>query len=302
MTPELQDHVDLHLHSAPAPFVRIGDSAEIAQWCAEAGMRAIVVKSHFESTVSKVHHARKAVAGAWPDFQVHASVTLNRGVGGLNPLAVELALEQGAKCVWLPTLDAANHARAYGSAGTYGFSDMTLTSRRRSAHPGYEVVDGDGRLRGEVDEIIAMTMDYDVILGTGHISAAEIGMVVERCAALGHRKLVITHPELRTAGLSFEQMRDFTAAGAHLEFCAVDLMPMFHCLTLDDLTRYCTELPLDRLLLSSDGGQPFNPRPDEALRIVTRSLRSKGVPEATIAAMCKSNPMRLLAEADRAPG
>lgn len=291
---ELQDYCDLHLHSAPAPFVRIGDGAEIAQWCAEAGMRAIVIKSHFESTVSKVHHARRAVAENWPGFEVHSSITLNRGVGGLNPGAVELALEQGTKCVWLPTLDAANHARAYGGAGTYGFADMTLTSRRPTVHPAYEVVDGAGRLRAEVDDIIAMTMDYDVILGTGHLSAQEIRQVVDRCAALGHRKLVITHPELRTASLSLDEMRDFTAAGAHLEFCAVNLFPMFHCLTLDQLAGYCTDLPLDRLLLSSDGGQPFNPRPHEALRVVALSLRSRGVPESTLDAMCKTNPMRLL--------
>lgn len=124
-------------------------------------------------------------------FEHHA----HRGVGGLNPGAVELALEQGAKCVWLPTLDAANHARAYGGTGTYGFTDMTLSGRRRSTHPAYEVLDGAGGLRSEVEEIIAMTIDYDVILGTGHLSPGEIRQVVDRCADLGHRKLVITHPE-----------------------------------------------------------------------------------------------------------
>ena len=42
----LDGFYDLHIHSAPAPFVRIGDSAEIALWCAEAGMAGIVIKSH----------------------------------------------------------------------------------------------------------------------------------------------------------------------------------------------------------------------------------------------------------------
>ena len=42
----LKGFYDLHIHSAPAPFVRIGDSAEIARWCAEAGMAGIVIKSH----------------------------------------------------------------------------------------------------------------------------------------------------------------------------------------------------------------------------------------------------------------
>ena len=112
----LKGFYDLHIHSAPAPFVRIGDSADIARWCAEAGMAGIVIKSHFESTVSKAYHARLAVRDDYPDFQVFSGIALNRGVGGVNPGAVELALQQGAKVVWLPTLDAANHAAAFGAA------------------------------------------------------------------------------------------------------------------------------------------------------------------------------------------
>ena len=102
----LDGFYDLHIHSAPAPFVRIGDSADIARWCAEAGMAGIVIKSHFESTVSKAYHARLAVREAYPDFKVFSGIALNRGVGGVNPGAVELALQQGAKVVWMPTLDA----------------------------------------------------------------------------------------------------------------------------------------------------------------------------------------------------
>src|SRR5882672_11357231 len=60
---------DMHIHSAPAPFVRIGDSIDIASWCAEAGMAGLVIKSHFESTISKVHHARRALQDRFPDFK-----------------------------------------------------------------------------------------------------------------------------------------------------------------------------------------------------------------------------------------
>ena len=89
----LNGFYDLHIHSAPAPFVRIGDSADIARWCSEAGMAGTVTKSHFESTVSKAYHARLAVRDAYPAFQVFSGIALNRGVGGVNPGAVELALQ-----------------------------------------------------------------------------------------------------------------------------------------------------------------------------------------------------------------
>ena len=150
----LDGFYDLHIHSAPAPFVRIGDSADIARWCAEAGMAGIVIKSHFESTVSKVHHARLAVREAFPDFQVFSGIALNRGVGGVNPGAVELALQQGARIVWMPTLDAVNHARVFGAGGTYGFKAMTLTSRRTGAQQLYSVIDANGSLTGEAPTAI----------------------------------------------------------------------------------------------------------------------------------------------------
>jgi 4-hydroxy-4-methyl-2-oxoglutarate aldolase len=38
-------------------------------------------------------------------------------VGGLNPLAVELAAREGARVVWLPTVDAENEAHAHRTPG-----------------------------------------------------------------------------------------------------------------------------------------------------------------------------------------
>ena len=77
--------IDTHVHTGPAPFRRIGDTIDVARWCSEAKMTAIVIKSHFEATVAKVYHARKEI----PDLEVYAGIALNRGVGGINPAARE---------------------------------------------------------------------------------------------------------------------------------------------------------------------------------------------------------------------
>ena len=45
--------------------------------------------------MTKVYHARKEI----PDLGVYAGIALNRGVGGINPAAVEQALRQDAKMV-----------------------------------------------------------------------------------------------------------------------------------------------------------------------------------------------------------
>jgi hypothetical protein len=107
---------DTHVHTGPAPFVRIGDTIDIAQWCADAGMSGIVVKSHFEATIAKVYHARKAV----PGFPIFAGIALNVGVGGVNPGAVEQALQQDARVVWMPTLDSVAHKQVFGAGGAVG--------------------------------------------------------------------------------------------------------------------------------------------------------------------------------------
>ena len=202
----LKGFYDLHIHSAPAPFVRIGDSAEIARWCAEAGMAGIVIKSHFESTVSKAYHARLAVRDDYPDFKVFSGIALNRGVGGVNPGAVELALQQGAKVVWLPTLDAANHAAAFGAGGTYGFKAMTLTSRRKGERSALRVIGENGKLTSEAKEVVELVVEYDAILATGHISKEEILATVEFALGVGAKRVVITHPELAAPKLDLPTM------------------------------------------------------------------------------------------------
>ena len=46
-----------------------------------------------------------------PEVLTLGSVCLNRAVGGMNPLAVEIAAREGARTVWMPTVDAVNEAR-----------------------------------------------------------------------------------------------------------------------------------------------------------------------------------------------
>ncbi|HEU4377492.1 MAG TPA: DUF6282 family protein [Hyphomicrobiaceae bacterium] len=290
----LDGFYDLHIHSAPAPFKRIGDSADIARWCAEAGMAGIVIKSHFESTISKVHHARIAVREQFPHFKVFPSIALNTGVGGVNPGAVELALQQGAKVVWLPTLDAANHARVFGASGTYGFKGMTLTSKRKRVPAVYSITDANGKLTGEAKEVIELVIAYDAILATGHVSKEEILAAADFAFAAGAKRVVITHPELATPKLDVPTMVQLAKAGAYMEFCAVNLLPTFYCLSLEGLMEAMAAVTPERTILSSDGGQPFNPRPPEAIRIVVQSLHEKGVALETIRTICIENQKLLL--------
>ena len=50
----------------------------------------------------------------------------------------------------------------------------------------------------------------------------------------------------------------------------------------------------EQSVLSSDGGQPFNPRPHESLRVGLQSLHEVGISESAIRTMSITNPRKLL--------
>jgi hypothetical protein len=106
---------DLHVHSSPDLFPRIADDAAMVADAARRGFAGVVMKNHFEGTASRAAIAARAV----PGLRVYGGLVLNRYVGGINPHAVDAALRLGARVIWMPTLDAACHRRAFGFGGGF---------------------------------------------------------------------------------------------------------------------------------------------------------------------------------------
>ena len=89
---KLDGAVDLHVHSYPCVFQRRVDDRQAAQAAADAGMAAIVLKCHHESTVSRAYLLQRE----FPNLKIFGGVVLNQFVGGINPAAAEVALRMGA--------------------------------------------------------------------------------------------------------------------------------------------------------------------------------------------------------------
>src|SRR5439155_7550153 len=100
----LEGAVDLHVHSSPDIDPRRFDDIDLAREAARAGLGAVLIKSHQNSTVERAWLVSKVV----PGIQVFGGLVLNETVGGLNPSAVRLALALGAKQIWMPTRPARN--------------------------------------------------------------------------------------------------------------------------------------------------------------------------------------------------
>ena len=95
---------DVHVHVNPEVIRRRIDDVDFARRFADLGLAGFVLKSHYVPTAERA----AVVRGVVPEVDVLGSIALNNAVGGLNPLAVEIAEREGARIVWLPTVDAAN--------------------------------------------------------------------------------------------------------------------------------------------------------------------------------------------------
>ncbi|WP_375482635.1 DUF6282 family protein [uncultured Jatrophihabitans sp.] len=275
--------VDLHCHFGPEPLIEraVGtphsvDPLEAARDALAAGMSAIVLKGHEFPTATLARTVGQLV----PGLQVVGGICCDTHVGGLNPAAVEVALNAGARVVWLPTISAADN--------------NPFLRRVRGA--GIRTVDADGRLRPEVLEIMALVSDHDAVLATGHISAAEQFAVTREFAHRG--KVVVTHAMQRGVGPEFTTPDCVALAelGAVIEFSAhscVGVPAVF-----DAVVGALGALDPRRVVLSTDYGWTTDaPRPAPGLRGYLEALWAEGVDERLLTEFVRETPARLLARA-----
>ncbi|MBI3953124.1 MAG: hypothetical protein HY330_01275 [Chloroflexi bacterium] len=268
--------IDMHVHAGPDPRVeRRQDWLELGRDAAAAGMRALVFKSHDYPTIPAAALVNRLLAGV----RALGSVTLDLEVGGLNPQAVEASARMGARVVWMPTLTSAHDRRKLGLPGA-----------------GVALCDGDGRLRLEVGEIIALAKEHNLVLATGHISAEETYALVQAAQREGVWRLVATHALLKRvgAGLSLAQQRELGERGVFIEQSFIGVMPAFYGYSVAELAEAVRAVGPAQTVLSTDLGQYVNPPPVEGFRMMLAALLGAGVAAPDLATMVKANPARLL--------
>jgi hypothetical protein len=294
---------DLHVHAAPDLIRRSTDDVELARAFRIRGLRGFALKSHYAPTADRAAAVRRAV----PGVEVIGTITLNHGVGGLNPVAVEIAGRSGARIVWLPTVDALNEARDHGRemAKPPLWVQIQRDMAGRIAMPvPISVLDGNGRIKRELRECLEIIAHYDMILATGHLSRSEIFAVVDDATACGVRHVVVTHPDFPTVALSPADQVRLAETGAILEHC----FTTFHTGKAAWETCFANirATGVERCIIATDLGQPSNPPVVEGLALFAHRLLEAGFSEAEVRALAVTNPARLAAprraEADAAAG
>jgi len=273
---DLSGAIDIHVHGNPDNVARSLDGLEAARFAKDKGMRAIVLKSHFDPTAGLAWLARKAV----PGIEVFGGIDLNLPVGGMNAHAVEhMARVNGGwgRMVWMSTFDAENQVRT-----------------GKSPNAPYVRVSQNGALLAETKAVIAAIRKHNLVLASGHVSAQEALLMFEEGQRLGVRGMVATHGMSAPTLLTVEQAQQATRLGAFIEFVSGTLANASAQPRIDRIAEDIRKIGVEHAILSSDLGQAGNPLPADGFATYMEALRKKGFTDQELDRMTKQNPARLL--------
>lgn len=278
----IENAVDVHVHSSPDLIEWHAPDVELARSARAAGMRRLVIKSHVVSTVGRVDLVNEAVG----EKMLYGGIALNGSVGGVNPAAVKVALDLGAKIVWLPTAWSANHAWQARAAGIERFVGQRVPTPEEQLET---VIDGD--LTEATTRVIELVANRDAVLGTGHLAPRKIETVVSACETMGARCLV-NHPFFRVVDMPIETQERLAEKGAVMEYCAYSIQSTDGH-RIARVAEAIDRVGPERCLLATDFGQQSNP-PIEGLTAFARELMTVGLARDIVRRALVASPEDLL--------
>jgi len=267
--------IDIHVHTLPDDRARSIDALDVARLARTRGMRAIVLKNHYESTASMAYLVRQEV----PGIEVFGGIDLNLTVGGINPAAVEhMTRVTGGwgRFVWMPTFDAENQVR--------------VSQENRPSVS----ISRNGALLPAVIEVIGLIAKNNLILATGHSSPEEGLMLLREGRKQGVRHMVVTHAMNTPVLMTVSQMQEAAQLGAFIEFVGGNVSGAAGAARMDMFADAIRRIGPASCILSSDLGQPGNPLPPDGFGQFLVALRARGFTAAEVDRMAKQNPAQIL--------
>jgi hypothetical protein len=282
----MKDLIDLHIHAFPDIRPRTPrDMIEVCKDGSKVGMCAMVFKDHFTQTADRAYLTQRyidewAVREGVRPVQVYGGMALNYAVGGLNPEAVaKAALYPRFKVVWFPSVDSFNQRREEKREG------------------GLYILNEDGTLRSEVEEIVATVAGAKekIMISTCHITPEEV-IALSRETKKKRVDLVVDHATQELTRLSLDQMKEVVDNGGYVGLFACSCLPNMYVPVCDpvEAIKVVSELGPEHLVVASDFGQVLGMQPVEGFRLFVRALASLGISKEDIETMGKKNPAKIL--------
>ena len=288
----VQGAYDLHVHVAPdVPRRRIDDVA-LARRFAELGLAGFALKSHYTSTAERA----QVVSALVEDVEVVGTLALNRAVGGLNALAVEIAAREGARIVWMPTVDSPaetagrTEPRAGDNVPQWARLQHELRSLGLSVEP-VHVTHPEGGLLPEARDVLRAVARHGLVLATGHLARDDTFTIVDAALEEGVEAIVVTHPEFPCQDFSLEDQLALAERGCLLERCLST--PLSGKTTWEHVFDGVRAVGPVRSLFSSDCGNPDYPPVEDGLALWADRLLGAGFDEDETREMIVGQSRRL---------
>jgi hypothetical protein len=284
--------VDYHVHVAPDFTSRRITDVDLARRCLQTGQAGFGLKSHYTSTAERA----QVVAAAVPGVVVLGTITLNRSVGGLNPLAVEVAARQGARVVWFPTVSAVNEQHEVLASGRHETVPVWVAFELSLREAGLmcdpvPVVDDRGRLLPEANEVLDVIARHGLVLCTGHLGRDEIFRLVETAAERGIRDIVVTHPEFPSQSIVPDDQIELAALGALMERAFTT--PHTGKVAWERVFEATRAVGPEGTVWATDLGQNSNPPVEDGLALMADAFLADGFTDDEIRTMAVANTRRV---------
>lgn len=294
--------IDFHVHPGPDPFARVLDSYEMA-WLAERyGMKAIVFKtSHYQGGCTA-----QILDSMFTKLHVVGGLCLENAVGGINPRAVEIAIQCGVKVIWMPFLDSTRNMELFSmdrsemSPGDYSMvHDLAKT---RSDQRGKKLnITVDGKLLPEVPEVLRIIAENDAVICSGHMNRRDRAIFVKAAKEAGCKKIVLTHVNALQAINDFDELDIWKHEdGIFVEYVFNPIVPYFSNQAPATLARMIRAVGPSKSVIGTDLGisQAFKgiawPSPLEGMAAFVGLLMENGFSSNEIDLMSINNSSELL--------
>jgi hypothetical protein len=283
---------DLHVHVGPDVPTRRIDDRTLAGGGGARGLAGFALKSHYTSTAERA----QIVSGLVPGVQAMGTLTLNQAVGGMNALAVEIAAREGARIVWMPTVDspAETAGRTEPKPGDRVPQWAKLQHELRGLGLGVDpvhVTDGDGQLLPETRDVLRAIARHGLILATAHLSRDDTFAVVDGAIEEGVAHIVVTHPEFPCQDISVADQVALAGRGCLIERCFTT--PHSGKTTWEHVFDGVRAVGAERTLFSSDLGNPDYPAVEDGLALWADRLLGSGFGEDEVREMIVGQSRRL---------
>jgi hypothetical protein len=284
--------VDVHVHIAPDVVERRIDDVSLARRCEEVGLAGFIMKSHYTSTAERASVVRAVV----PGIAALGAIVLNRAIGGMNPLAVEIAAREGARVVWMPTTD--SYAEREHLAHQPPGANLPVWAKVQAEFAGRGIESApvptlgeNGELTAETRLVLEVIAEHGLVLATGHLGREEVFAIVGAAREAGVEHVVVTHPDFPAQDFSVDEQVELADLGAWVERCFTT--PYTGKCTWDRWLEGTWAVGPERTILSSDLGQVKNPPVEDGLPLMADRLLVAGFGEDAVRTMAVTNTRKL---------